>query len=328
MTDNAAANAPPPAGLGGWLWPVTWATAVLPVFLTASVVASVPSFIEYLQQAQAPPYPVDAEWACRLMGLNVLLTLVAWWWATRWFARDPRLPRQGPVVLLASGILVAVIAWVDEHHDVHPKLAGALAGLGVAGLLCARWSKRIRNTFVTEDIPAHADEFDTTVFGGPGDWSRGRWLLPGALLYAAVTLCSEWTVFSQIASQTLPAPYPAGPPQDGCIDRLGFGLASMKHMYSASQIEAYGEALSISLTAGLLVLGAFVGLARGARWTPWLTIVALALAMAAPLRIDLGEWCIYYLDHTDFPGMWHKWCVALNLVTIATGFRRWPATQA
>lgn len=326
MTETGTSIEPRPAGLGGWLWPVTWATAVLPVCLTASVAASLPSFIEYLQQAQAPPYPVDAAWACRLMGLNVLLALAAWWWATRWFARDPRLPRQGPIVLLASGILVAVIASVDEHHDVHPKLAAALMGFAIASVICVHWSKRIRNTFVPGPMPAYDTELDKTTFGGPRDWSRGRWLLPGALLYTAVALCSEWTVFTQIASQALPAPYPVGPPHDGCSRELGFGLATMGHSYSVSQIEAHREALAISLASGLLVLGALVGLARGARWTSWLTIVALAFAMAAPLRITLRDWCSPTLDHTDFRGMWHEWCVVLILVIVAMAYRHWATS--
>jgi hypothetical protein len=165
-------------------------------------------------------------------------------------------------------------------------------------------------------------ELDEAIFGGPRDWSRGRWLLSGALLYTIVSLPSEWMVFSQIASQAMPAPYPAGPPHDGCLPDLGFGLKAMGQTYSADQIEAHREALRISQAAGLSILASLVGLARGARWTPWLAIVALAFAMAAPLRIDLGEWCIYYLDHTDFRGMWQEWGVVLILVVIAIGYRR------
>jgi hypothetical protein len=191
MSDATPAHAVQPAGLGGWLWPVTWATAVLPVFLTASVMASVPSFIGYLEQAKAGPYLEDTAWAWRAIGLNLLQTLVAWWWAIRWFARDPRLPRQGPVVLLASGILITAIAWIDEHNDFHSKLAAALMGFAIASVICVHFSKRIRNTFVTSAIPSHANEFDTAVFNGPIDWSRGYWLLPGALAYAVFGLFSE-----------------------------------------------------------------------------------------------------------------------------------------
>jgi hypothetical protein len=286
MIDETPVDRPKPAGLGGWLWPVTWATAVLPVFLTASVAPSVPSFIGYLEQAKAGPYPVDTTWAYRAMGLNVLLTLVAWWWALRWFACDPRLPRQGPIVLMMLGLLCAARAVIDRDPYGDPTLAAGLLAFAIAALLCARWSKRIRNTFAP-DLP------------------------------------SEWMVFSQIASHAMPAPYPAGPPHDGCLPDLGFGLKTMGHAYSASQIEAHREALRISHAAVLLVFASLVGLARGARWTPWLAIVALALAMAAPLRIDLGEWCIYYLDHTDFRGMWQEWGIVLILVVIATGFRCW-----
>lgn len=321
MTTDTANN--PPAGLGGWLWPVTWASAVLPVFLTASVAASVPSFIGYLEQAQAGPYLEETAWAYRAMGLNVLLTLGAWWWALRWFARDPRLPRQGPIVLIMLGLLCAARAVIDRDPYGDPTLAASLLAFAIAALLCARWSNRIRNTFVESTIPSQADEFDTAVFNGPIDWSRGRWLLPGALLYTIVSLPSEWMVFSQIASETMPAPYPVGPPHDGCLPDLGFGLKTMGHTYSAGQIEAHREALRISHAAVLLIFASLVGLARGARWTPWLAIVALAFAMAAPLRIDLGKWCIYYLDHTDFRGMWHERGIVLILVIVTTAYWRW-----
>lgn len=325
MNDETSAGARATAGLGGWLWPVTWATAVLPVFLTASVVASVPSFIGYIEQGNAGPYPVDTAWAYRIMGLNALQTLAAWWWATQWFARDPRLPRQGPIVLLASGMLIAVIAWIDGHDDFHPKLAAALTGLGIAGILCARWSKRIRNTFVPGTLPAHADAFDTAVLGGPRDWSRGYWLLPGALAYAAFGLFSEWVVLVDVASQALPPPYPEGPPYDGCVRGLGF--ATMGNAYSVSQIEAYREALTLSHAAGLMLLGAVVGFVRGARWTLLAAIAALALAMAAPFRITLRDWCSPFVDGPDFRGMWHEWCIALILVTLAACFQYWSASK-
>ena len=328
MTESAARIEPRPAGLGGWLWPVTWATAALPVLLTASVAASLPAFIEYLRQSGNSLYPEDIAWAYRAYGLNVLLTLVSWWWATRWFARDPRLPRQGPLVLFALGLLCMVLAAFARHDPGDTILAASVLGVAIAAFFCVRWSKRIRNTLVTGALPAHTDEFDAVVFGGPRDWSRGYWLLPGALLHAIFGLVTEWTVFAEVASQALPPPYPEGPPHDGCTRSLGF--STMGTTYSANQIETYREALTISHAAGLLLLGALIGFVRGARWTVWAAIAALALAMAAPLRITLGEWCTHILNHTDFPGMWREWAVVLILVIVGTGFRRWssPTRQA
>lgn len=316
MTDTANS---PPVGLGGWLWPITWATAVLPVFLTASVGASVPSFIGYLEQAKAGPYLQDTPWAYRAMGLNVLLTLVAWWWALRWFARDPRLPRQGPIVLIMLGLLCAARAMIDRHPYGDPTLAASLIAFAIAALLCARWSKRIRNTFVESTIPSQANEFDTALFNGPIDWSRGYWLLPGALAYAVFGLFSEWLVLADVASQPIPPPHAADPANDGC----GFGMAVVGSGYSLRQIEAYREALTISHAAGLLILAAVVGFVRGARWIAWVAIPALALAMAAPLRITQRDWCSPLLDHTDFRGMWHEWGIVLILVMVATAYRRW-----
>lgn len=323
MTDNANGTNPPPAGLGGWLWPVTWATAVLPVFLTASVAASLPHFIEYLRQSEASTYPMDHTWVYRAYGFNVLLVLAAWWWATQWFARDPNLPRRGPPVLLMLGILCATLVAIDRHPSDYPILAASVLGFAIAGFLCVRFSKRIRNTFVTGGIPTHANEFDTAVFNGPIDWSRGYWLLPGAVAYAVFGLFSEWLVFADVASQAIPPPHPADPANDGC----GYGMAVVGSGYSLRQIEAYREALTISHAAGLLILAAAIGLVLSARWTAWAAIPALALAMAAPLRITRRDWCSPLLDHTDFRGMWHEWGIVLTLVIIATAYRRWSISR-
>jgi hypothetical protein len=322
MTDNARAIAQPPAGLGGWLWPVTWATAVLPVFLSASAAASVPHFIEYLQQSEASTYPMDNAWVYRAYGFNVLLVLVSWWWATRWFARDPNLLQRGPFVLLMLGILCATLTAIDRHPSDYRMLAASVLGFAITAFICVRFSKRIRNTFAAGAIPSHTNEFDTVVFGGPRDWSRGCWLLPGALAYAAFGLFSEWLVFAEVATKSIPPPHPADPANDGC----GFGLAVVGSGYSLRQIEAYREALTISHAAGLLILAGVTGFVRGARWTAWVTIPALALAMAAPLRITLRDWCSPTLDHTDFRGMWHEWCVVLILVIVATAYRHWATS--
>ena len=146
MSDETPVDRPQPAGLGGWLWPVTWATAVLPVFLTASVAASVPSFIEYLRQNEASTYPMDHVWVYRAYGFNVLLVLVSWWWATRWFARDSNLPRRGPLVLLMLGILCATLVAIDRHPADYRILAASILGFAITAFICVRLSKRIRNT--------------------------------------------------------------------------------------------------------------------------------------------------------------------------------------
>lgn len=319
MSDDTPVDRPQPTGLGGWLWPVTWATAVLPVFLTASVAASVPGFIEYLRQNEASTYPMDHVWVYRAYGFNVLLVLVSWWWATRWFARDSNLPRRGPLVLLMLGILCATLVAIDRHPADYRILAAGILGFAITAFICVRLSKRIRNTFAESTIPPRANRFDTTLFNGPIDWSRGYWLLPGALAYAVFGLFSEWMVFADVASQTIPSPHPADPANDGC----GYGMAVVGSGYSLRQIEAYREALTISYAAGLLILAAVVGFVRGARWIAWVAIPALALAMAAPLRITQQDWCSPLLDHTDFRGMWHEWGIVLILVIVTTAYRRW-----
>ena len=319
MSDETPVERPQPAGIGGWLWPVTWATAVLPVFLTASVAASVPGFIEYLRQNEASTYPMDHAWVYRAYGFNVLLVLVSWWWATRWFARDPNLPRRGPLVLLMLGILCATLVAIDHHPADYRILAASILGFAITAFICVRLSKRIRNTFVENTIPLRANCFDTIVLNGPIDWSRGYWLLPGALAYAVFGIFSEWMVFADVASQTIPPPHTAGTANDGC----GYGTAVLGTGYSMREIGAYREALSISHAAGLFLLGAVLGFVRSARWTAWVAVVALALAMAAPFRITLREWCSPFVDGPDFREMWHEWGIVLILVIIATGFRHW-----
>ncbi len=316
---NEATHAP--AGLGGWLWPITWVVAVLPVFFTATFVANLPIIVEYTLFQDSAAYPFDQPWAHREIGLHLLLTLVSWWWARQWFARAPQLPRQAPTLLLALTLLTGWFGWIDRHQDVYPQLAAVLLGIAIGSKLAARWSIRVRNTFTAGPHPTYASRWDASVPGGPVDWSRGRWLLPGALLYAVLGLCSEWPIFAAVASHTIPPPHPSDPANNGC----GFGLAVVGSGYSMHQIQAHREALAISLVAGLLTIGALVGLYRGARWTGWIMIAALAMAMVAPFRITLGDWCSPYVDGPDFRGMWWEWCAALFLVIAGTAFRRWPA---
>ena len=322
MSDETPVDRPQPAGLGGWLWPVTWVSAVLPVLLTASVAASLPHFIEYLRQSEASTYPMDHAWVYRAYGFNVLQVLASWWWALRWFARDPHLPQRGPLVLLMLGVLCAILVATDRHPADYRVLAASLLGFAITAFICVRVSKRIRNTFVAGALPVGANEFDTAVFNGPLDWSRGYWLLPGALAYAVFGLFPEWLVLADVAWQALPPPHPADPANDGC----GHGMAVVGNGYSLRQIEAYRVALTISLAAGLLLASAVAGFARGARWTPWAAIAALALAMIAPMGITFGKWCSPYVDGPDFREMWQEWGVVLMLLIIATGYRRWSTS--
>ena len=312
-------GAPSPAGLGGWLWPVTWATAVLPVASIASLIAILSGDLLVIFRYGEIPYPLSEPWALRSSGLEVLLTLATWWWAKGWFARDPRVITKSPILLLAFACLLMVIVWVEHDHADYALPAGVLTGLAIAIMLCNRWSQRVRNTFTRPLMPAHATFPQGRVFGGPGDWSRGRWILPGALLYTAFGLFSEWGVFAEAAFQTIPPPRPESmePGNAAAV------LAALGH--PGRYIEASRVGLMLSLCAALLLAGAITGLARGARWTPWISIGTLALAMAAPLWMTVRDWCCPFLDGPDFGRMWRGWCVVLILLIIATAFRRWPA---
>ena len=86
-------------------------------------------------------------------------------------------------------------------------------------------------------------------------------------------------------------------------------------------------ALALSSVAAVLFAGALVGLVRGARWTPWITIAAILLAMAAPLYMSIRDWRCPFLDGPGFERMWREWCVILLTTTLGGTFRRWPGTQ-
>lgn len=320
-TDDTSVDTPPPAGLGGWLWPVTWATAVLPVLSITSLVATLSSDLFVIFRYGEIPYPLSEPWGLRSIGLELLLTLALWWWAIGWFSRDPHVIRQSPILLLACAGLIVVIAWIERDHDDYPLLAAILAGLAIAIMLCNRWSQRMRNTFARGLTPMYSTALHNMVFGGPGDWSRGRWILPGALLYAAFGLWSEWGIFAEAASQAIPPPPPEPMPREPA--NAAAALAALGH--PGRYIEASRVAMMLSLVSALLLVGAFTALVRGARWTPWISIGALAFAMAAPLWMTVRDWCCPFLDGPDFSRMWRMWCVALILLIIATAFRRWPA---
>ena len=80
-----------PVGLGGWLWPVTWVSAMMPVlFVTPfahSVVGTVARYPDMLSEYSAEyRWHVYSEIVFTSVGLCITV-----WWAMHWFARSPRL---------------------------------------------------------------------------------------------------------------------------------------------------------------------------------------------------------------------------------------------
>lgn len=320
MSDETPVDRPQPAGLGGWLWPISWASAVLPVASLASLVATLSGDLFVIFRYGEIPYPLSEPWALRSIGLALLLVLISWWWAIGWFARDPHVIRKSPLLLFGCASLLIAIGWIERDLADYALASGILTGLAATIMISSRWSKRVRNTFTSDFMLKHATTFEGTIMGGPVDWSRGRWILPGALLYAGVALCFEWRVFAEAASQAIPPPLPE--PVRREPGNTAEALATLGH--PGRYIEASRVALMLSLGAALLIAGAFTAFARGARWTSWILISALAFAMAAPLRMSARDWCCPFLDGPDFELMWRMWCVVLILVIATTGFHGLP----
>lgn len=310
-------------GLGGWLWPVTWLAAISPLFLTASIVTALSGDLVIILRHGEIPDLLGESWVQREIGTSVLLTAIAWWWAIRWFARDPRMPCHGPIALLACATVVATIAGFEHDRYIYLATASILFCLATASFVGARRSTRVRNTFVAHPLPAPANGWRGALFGGPRDWSHRRWLLPGVLIYAAMRLFFELNTFSGAAFETIP-PLPAAGSAE--ISK-GNAAALIAITHPGRYIEASRWALALSSISVLLFAGALIGLARGARWTPWLTLTALLFAMAGPLWMSHTDWCCPFLHGPEFERMWREWCVLTLIATLGGAFRRWTGTN-
>jgi hypothetical protein len=322
-TDSFRAARAGPAGLGGWLWPVTGLAAMLPLFLTAAMVAALAGDLVAILRYGEITALLRESWVQREIGVMALLTATAWWWAIRWFDRDPRMLRHGSIVLLAGAAVIATIAGFDRHRSLYLVIASILFCAAAVAFIAARRSARVRNTFVAHPLPAPAHGWRGAIFGGPRDWSHRRWLLPGVLIYAAIRLFFELSIFSGAAFEAIPPPPPTTDPR--IANGTAAALIAMGH--PGRYIEASRLALALSSISYLLLVGALIGLMRGARWTPWLTLGALLLAMAAPVRMSFRDWCCPFLDGPEFERMWREWCVVILIAALGGAFRRWPGTD-
>lgn len=315
MSDETPIDRPQPAGLGGWLWPVTWVVAALPLLLASDLISRLSEALVFIVRHGQVPYPLSEAWGLRDMAVLLSMTTIAWWWTILWFARDPRIVRQAHYLLLVGSGSVFLVAWFERHPTDYTVLAAILCCLAIAALLCARWSKLVRNTFVVGAMPTEAIAWKNVVFGGPRDWSRGYWLIPGTLLSAALWLLFALPFFADAALQAIPPPPPPMPFLSGnaaALERL------FAYDHPGRYIEASRVALVLSLVAGLLVACAFAGLARGARWTAGITVAALAFGMAAPLWMDLRDWCCPFHHDPPLATMWRPWCGLLILAIFRT----------
>lgn len=323
MSPTSASPTPearPRHGLGGWLWPITWLSAALPVMLAAAVGAALYRDLNEALHFRHGPYWLDDASALRHLGVDVWLTLAAWWWAIRWFARDPRLLRRGPALLGASALIATTVAWIDRDLGYRSDaiLASTLFVLALAGTTASRWSTRVRNTFSSRPTPVFARARDRMLFGGPRDWSGWRWLLPGVIFCAAWWLWLELPVHADAALATIP---PAPPPVPRNAANSAAALRAIAH--PGRYIEASRVALMLSCVAGTATFVALYGLLRGARWTTWAAFLALAFGATAAAWMTYSDWCCPFVDGPPFAQMWRQWCIALLVFLSGMAYRRW-----
>jgi hypothetical protein len=327
MTDTTSDIDPHPAGLGGWLWPVTWATAVLPVLLASELLSALLRALPVVVRHGELPYPLSETWGRNDLLALLLMTILAWWWATGWFARDARMLRRAPCLLLACACSIFLFAWIQDDPAEKAVLAAILVCAAIVVPLCARWSKRMRNTFVIGPLPVKTIAWKRLLLGGPNDWSRGGWLLPGALLSAALLLSLQVPFFTEAALQTIPPLPPPPKPVPHDSGNAAAALALMGHFqHPGRYIEASRIASALSLFASLLVICAVIGLARGARSTVRFSLVALALGMAAPLWMDTGDRCCPFHYEPPQATMWQPWFGLLIFATVNAFKRHRSAT--
>jgi hypothetical protein len=195
-------------------------------------------------------------------------------------------------------------------------MTSMLFSAATAWFFAARVSRRVRNTF-----GAHPpSDWPGTVFDGPREWSRRRWLLPGALAFAVLQLWFELPIFAQDAFETIPPPPPVVDTASGV--GTAAGLIALSH--PGRYIEASRVALALSAAGAVSIAGALIGLARGSRWTAPLALVGFLFAMAAPLRMSVRDWCCPFLDGPEFERMWREWCVVLAIWIFGGAWRRRP----
>lgn len=326
-TPTSAPYSPGPHGLGGWLWPVTWASAVLPVLLASELLSALLRAAPVVLRYGELPYPLSEAWGRHDLAVLLLMTALAWWWATGWFARDARMLRRAPWLLLTCACSIFLLGWIEDDPARNAMLVASLICVAIAVPSCARWSERVRNTFVTGPLPAETIAWKRLLLVGPNDWSRSDWLLPGALLSAALLLSVQAPFFIEAALQTVPPllqpPKPV-PHDSGNAAAVLASVGGFQH--PGRYIEASRIASALSLFASLLIICAAIDLARDARSTVRFTLVALALGMAAPLWMDTGDRCCPFHYEPPQATMWQPWFGLLIFATVNAFKRHRSAT--
>lgn len=302
-----------PVGLGGWLWPVTWLSAVLPVLFvtlaTHMVVLAVAG-----HPAMLWAYSAEYRWYVygQIVFASVGLCFTAWW-AMQWFARSPRLVTWGPPALTAWLVLTTVLLWPERDEPEVTMVVAAGWSMVTLAWWAARRSVRVHNAFTTPPRPVTVTGVRGVLLGGPANWDALRWLLPGVLGYTAVNLWLDLQISLDAAMQ----PLPEGPPPTNVFAVIGD---------PTRYILASREAAALQAAAVLSLLGALVALARGSRWLPLWTVVAVLLALGAAVRMAIRDWCCPFLDGPEFERASHAWMAVLALTII--GAIAWARPRA
>ena len=189
-----------PVGLGGWLWPVTWLSAVMPV-----------AWWTYCISLVARVSPNDPEWLWLMLapwrvaaavGVHLLGAALATWWSVRWFARGPRNWSNGgwwqAGVLGVAAVLLARELIVVAGFASTPVPPPPAAGPGNAVALAQILHPGDEILAAREALWPIAAAAATWMLASWGRLRRARWT--GAALIAAI-------IFAGIAAWHLRAHY-------------------------------------------------------------------------------------------------------------------------
>lgn len=277
----STAKAPPAlsTGLGGPLWILAWALAMLPLVATAGSIASVWRY---------PPILDPGDDLYRLHNVTLVwhlsLMIALWRAALLFFRRAAGFPAAWwlLVAVLWLGLIVTQALYAGLRPDtpwhwstlLDMRMKDALLFLApVALALYLSLSPHARRAFRGIDAACWGpSELPGVLRRGPDDWSRGVWLIPGLLIYAALVHATGTVDLATEALQPMPAP-----------ERHVTGEIVLSGTPSRDHVQATRLQWGLHLLAlSLLPFVCHAFMCRRPR-TVWLVVALLSITIVAPL---------------------------------------------
>ena len=298
-------------GLGGPLWILAWALAMLPPVYTAEFIASVWRYPPILDPGDHfyLLHNVTSVW-------RLLLVIVLWRAAVLFFRRSHGFPACWwlLVAILWLGLVVTQALRAELRGDTSWRwsmlfdmtMKDSLFLLTpVALALYLSLSPHARRAF--RGIGAAVwgpPALPSVLRHGPDDWSRGVWLIPGLLMYAALLHAAGAVDLGAEALMPMPVPE-----RHVTAEIVLSGTPSREHL-QATRLQWGLHLLALSLLP-------FVGYAfvRRRPRTVWLVVALLAVTIAAPLVWIVIDPPPIYLDGPDHEGQLLR-AIALALIVL------------